>query len=201
MAVGSLTNLNAEKCSILKGRRVTLFPDLNGFEKWSNKAKELSHITRFMVSDLLERNATQAERKQGLDIVDYLIRFNYKDFLPPEIPIKPAIELLTYPNIEKPLQIAPIIEKAAIKPVYETYKKVTSNPQSSLIDITELQNWFNNTTLPPWPVALNQCSVITNLPAFIESHFATLKASNENKIFMPFLNRLQTLKNILEYET
>lgn len=33
LAVGSLTNLNAEKCSVLKGRTVTLFPDLNGFEK------------------------------------------------------------------------------------------------------------------------------------------------------------------------
>jgi hypothetical protein len=59
----------------------------------------------------------------------------------------------------------------------------------------------NNTTLPPEPVAINQCRVITNLPAFIESHFATLKASNGNKIFTPFLNRLQTFKNILEYET
>jgi hypothetical protein len=32
VAVGSLTNLNAEKCNVLKGRTVTLFPDLNGFD-------------------------------------------------------------------------------------------------------------------------------------------------------------------------
>ena len=57
-AAGSLTNLNAEKCSILKGRTVTLFPDLNGFEKWSSKAKELSHLAIFTVSDLLEREST-----------------------------------------------------------------------------------------------------------------------------------------------
>ncbi|RTL47770.1 MAG: hypothetical protein EKK39_13350 [Sphingobacteriales bacterium] len=80
LAAGSLTNLNAENCSILKGRTVTLFPDLNGFEKWSNKAKELSHLANFTVSDLLERKATKAERKQGLDLADYLIRYDYKKF-------------------------------------------------------------------------------------------------------------------------
>lgn len=80
LAVGSLTNLNAQRFSVLHGRNVILFPDLNGFEKWNIKAKELSHIARISVSDLLERKATDAERKQGLDLADYLIRFHYKDF-------------------------------------------------------------------------------------------------------------------------
>ena len=67
LAVGSLTNLNAEKCKVLKGRTVILFPDLNGFEKWSKKAKELNSQftgTKFIVSELLERNATQIERSE-----------------------------------------------------------------------------------------------------------------------------------------
>jgi hypothetical protein len=80
LAVGSLTNLNAEKCSSLTGRNVILFPDLNGFEKWSSKAKELSHIATFTISDLLERKATEAERKQGFDLADYLIKLDFKDF-------------------------------------------------------------------------------------------------------------------------
>jgi hypothetical protein len=84
VAVGSLTNLNAEKCSILKGRTVTLFPDLNGFDKWNNKAKELSHLANFTVSDLLERKATEAEKKQGFDLADYLIKYDYKAFALPE---------------------------------------------------------------------------------------------------------------------
>ncbi len=96
VAVGSLTNLNAEKCGILKGRTVTLFPDLNGFEKWSNKAKELTHLAIFTVSDLLERKATEAEKKQGFDLADYLIKFDFKEFIlpPPEqIPtIQPKTE-------------------------------------------------------------------------------------------------------------
>jgi hypothetical protein len=54
IASGSLNNLNAEICSVLKGRRVTLFPDLNCFEKWSKKALALRHIASFSVSDILE---------------------------------------------------------------------------------------------------------------------------------------------------
>ena len=81
LASGSLSNLNTEKCAVLRGRMVTLFPDIKGFEKWNSKAQELSHIATFNVSDLLECNATQEEREKGLDLADYLIRFNYKEFI------------------------------------------------------------------------------------------------------------------------
>lgn len=81
LASGSLSNLNTEKCTILKGRIVTLFPDIKGFDKWNAKAQELSHIATFNISDLLERKATQEEREKGLDLADYLIRFNYKEFI------------------------------------------------------------------------------------------------------------------------
>ncbi len=100
LAVGSLQNLTADKCKVLAGRSVTLYPDLNGFELWSKKANELSHIARFTVSDLLERKATEAERRQGLDIADYLIKFDYKDFIEPEI--KPSHEPIITPGIILP---------------------------------------------------------------------------------------------------
>lgn len=80
LAVGSLTNLNAEKCAVLKGRTVTLFADLNGFDQWSEKAKELSNIGTFIVSDLLEIKATEDEKSSGLDLADYLVRFDHKEF-------------------------------------------------------------------------------------------------------------------------
>jgi rubredoxin len=85
LAVGSLTNLNKSKCEVLRGRNVVLFPDLNGFEKWSAKAKEFN----FKVSDLLERKATDEEKSKGLDIADYLLNFDIKDF---ETKPPPAID-------------------------------------------------------------------------------------------------------------
>lgn len=74
LAAGSLTQLTATRCSILKGRTVHLFPDLNAYDKWTAKARELAHIARFSVSDLLERNASEEERRLGLDVGDYLVR-------------------------------------------------------------------------------------------------------------------------------
>ena len=75
LAAGNKTGLTEQKCKVLKGRKVVLYPDLNAFELWKQKAKEFSHITCFTVSDLLERKATEAEKKQGLDLADYLIKF------------------------------------------------------------------------------------------------------------------------------
>lgn len=80
LAVGGLANLSPQRCAILTGRNVILFPDLNGFQKWQEKAKELSSIGSFTTSDLLERKGTKAEKEKGLDLADYLTRFNYKEF-------------------------------------------------------------------------------------------------------------------------
>lgn len=74
LASGSLSNLTAEKCKVLKGRKVYLFPDVNATEKWQQKAHELAYITNFKVSDVLETIATDQDRQQGLDLADYLLR-------------------------------------------------------------------------------------------------------------------------------
>ena len=193
VAVGSLTNLNAEKCSILKGRTVTLFPDLNGFEKWSSKAKELSHLAIFTVSDLLERKATEAEKKQGFDLADYLIRFDYKAFALPQ----PEAT-------EPPPAVQPLVEVKPFEqpePVYYFSKPEQPKPENWEQDITELENYFASIELPTQPVKLNQCSTITHPQGFIESHFAAVKANSGNSYFLPYLNRLQELKKILTINT
>ena len=189
VAVGSLTNLNAEKCSILKGRTVTLFPDLNGFDKWNKKAKELSHLAIFTVSDLLERKATDEEKKLGFDLADYLIKLNYKAFA------------LTKPEaIEPNPTVQPLVEVKPFEqtePVYYFSKPEQPKPESWEQEITELENYFTGITIPTKPLKLNNCSTIINCSFFIESHFATVKANNGNKTYLPHLNRLQELKQAL----
>jgi hypothetical protein len=189
VAVGSLTNLNAEKCSILKGRTVILFPDLNGFDKWSSKAKELSHLTIFSVSDLLERKATETEKKQGFDLADYLIKYDYKAFALPE---PEATE--TPPAVQPLVEVKPFEQP---EPVYYFSKPKQPKPESWEQYITELENYFAETAIPTQPTQLNKCSTITNCSLFIESHFATVKANNGKRTFLPYLNRLQELKQVL----
>ncbi|SEW27140.1 DUF6371 domain-containing protein [Chitinophaga arvensicola] len=84
LAAGSLSYLTADRCKVLSGRQVYLFPDLSknstAYSLWSRKAKELAGITTFTVSNLLEKNATAIDRLNGLDLRDYLTRFDHKLF-------------------------------------------------------------------------------------------------------------------------
>ena len=72
LATGGSNGLRIDKCQCLKERTVVLFPDAGMFDKWSEKAKELSTICNVTISDLVEKNATDQERKAGYDLADYL---------------------------------------------------------------------------------------------------------------------------------
>ena len=75
LACGSLTGLNPQKCAILQGRQVILFPDANGYQQWQTKARELRKAlpgTTIVVSQTLEVLATLEQREQGVDLADVL---------------------------------------------------------------------------------------------------------------------------------
>lgn len=75
LAAGNKEGLSLDKCKVLAGRKVALFPDLNAFELWSKKAMVLSSLAMVKVSDLLESKATPEEKQRGLDLADYLVQF------------------------------------------------------------------------------------------------------------------------------
>jgi len=70
MATGSLYDFKAKKLNVLKDRKVTAFPDIGGYDYWLKKASELEF--NINVSDYLEKNASNEQREQGLDIADFL---------------------------------------------------------------------------------------------------------------------------------
>lgn len=75
LASGGLSNLKAENLArIAKGRKLILFPDANGFDKWQAIALEARNAgIAIKVSDLLETLATSDQKRDGLDLADYLI--------------------------------------------------------------------------------------------------------------------------------
>ena len=85
LAAGNINGLSVEKCKVLKNRNVILYPDLGAFEKWKDKAKILNSELpslhgegsgvsfKITVSTLLEDEATDTDRTNGLDIADYII--------------------------------------------------------------------------------------------------------------------------------
>jgi rubredoxin len=186
LAVGSLTNLNAEKCQVLKGRKVTLFPDLNGFEKWSSKAKELSHLATFAVSELLEQKASNEERKLGFDLADYLIKFDYPEFASPEAREHRDVQ----PNVN-------VKSKKQADPIYGFSKPEKPKRENWEQEISKLEHLFMNFQLPTPPVQLNSATKIIDVSKFIQSHLSIVKAQNGNPRYLPYLNRLTELEQYL----
>ncbi len=75
LATGGKSQLSIDKLKVLQGRTVIMFPDVDGFEYWSNKAKEVEAIgCKVVVSDLLEKNATPEDRERKIDLADWLIK-------------------------------------------------------------------------------------------------------------------------------
>jgi len=180
LATGGISNLNIDVCSVLKGRNVILFPDLNGFDKWSNRAKGFSHLATFIVSDLLERKATKTERQQGFDLADYLIKLDYKSFtLPSGEVINPVSKDKLISSVKS---IEPIVQLNS-----EGWEKI----------IPELENYFLSISIPLHSMKLNACITIVDCSLFIESHLTIVKANKGNNVYLPYLNRLQELKQVL----
>lgn len=199
LAVYNKSSLTLEKCKALNGRNVVLFPDLNAFNEWNTKAKEISANlpgTRFVVSDLLERNASETERRGGLDLADYLIRFDYKLFREGQALNKPVTpqQAQTTPQATKTMPDAIVQQYLNHK---SEHIPEPQKPEDWEQDITKLETYFTNTELPTQPVKINKGSTIIDCSLFIESHFATVKANNGKHTFLPYLNRLQELKQVL----
>jgi len=70
LATGSLNEFKASKLEVLKNRKVVAFPDLGAYDYWIKKAAYLNFPIQ--VSDYLKKNATEEQRKEGLDIADFM---------------------------------------------------------------------------------------------------------------------------------
>lgn len=88
IATGGANGLTDKKCDVLKGKHIVLYPDLGKFEQWTQRADELKkrlnldiRVSNFLekyVSTLPENDGLE-HIKQGLDIADYALKFNWYD--------------------------------------------------------------------------------------------------------------------------
>lgn len=73
LAAGGMEGLTVEKCKVLAGRTVRLYPDVNAYAKWHTKAHELNKripTATFVVDNTLTINPTSYDRERGIDIAD-----------------------------------------------------------------------------------------------------------------------------------
>jgi hypothetical protein len=174
---------NIDKCKCLKGRTVVLYPDLSltdktgktVFDKWSEKAKELSAICTVSVSDTLEKIATEQEREDGFDLADYLIK------TPFAVKIKP-----------QPVQTPQPENKQRLDEV------VQEGPVNIDAEIAELEALLKNRIYPSHPIKLDGCTTVMNAQMFVEWGLHFLK-NNQRRIqngFIPTLHRLWGFEQI-----
>ena len=204
LAVYNVSSLTIEKCKVLQGRKVFLFPDLNAYENWSSKAKQFQKEmpgTTFKVSDLTQNLAPNENKKRGEDIADFLTRMDWKGFRKAEQAEQPEQIAETKTNKTEQLKKAFIFPEQVVnikkerqepEPPKEHFLKCEDwNPE-----LIELEKYFKAVSLPAI-VQLNKAAKITNVPLFIDTHFQTLSNYNGNKIFLPYLNRLKELKQFI----
>jgi Domain of unknown function (DUF6371) len=240
VAVGALSYFTKERTKSIKGKEVFVFPDTStnsrAFNLWHSKCNEFG----FICIDLIEQLASDAEKLEGFDLVDYVLMFDWKGniengllanvniqneqsgtigkFL--EVDFKPETEQIelnrtTVKNNKSELLVSKhgsdllINDKVSEKNIEQKsepakYSELTGTTPNLLKqtdkedffnEILVLEKFFKNQRLEPGPVLLNESSTIENQPLFISTHIAALKANASNKTFMPYLHRLETLKN------
>lgn len=227
LAVYNKSSFSFDKIISLKGRFVYVFPDLskegNTFKEWKEKANEFEQRlngTEFKVFDLLEKIASEADKIKGYDIADFLIQQDWRAYRKAFANDK----TIKQPEIVKNEKVTEITKVAAINQndfFNENYTIELNNPfenyqpQPEIIpevtkikhekkiffnsnDISELESYFENTTLPNTAIKLNECTKIIDCSLFVKSHLNTVKAYIGKEIALPYLNRLKEFKQLLE---
>ena len=206
LAVYNKSSFSIDKMEVLKGRNVFVFPDLskdgNTFKEWETKAKDFEKQltgTRFVFSDLLEKLANDNDRNDGNDFADILIKQDWRLFRkekrisePQPEPKKQEANSSIKIEIVKP--IVQIFQRNNVRAIEKQPKK---HENSWSKDIAELEQFYSNITLRPEPIQLNQCCRILNISTFLKANLEAVKANNGNRTFLPYLNRLKDLQQIL----
>lgn len=73
LATGGKSQFN-HRLTALKGRKIIAFPDIDGYRTWTTKAADFPFLD-IRVSDLLEKNATPADREAHIDLADWLLKY------------------------------------------------------------------------------------------------------------------------------
>ncbi len=73
LATGGKQQINQEKFAVLGKRKVTAFPDVDGFNEWITRLKGVTGLN-VTIADVLQKEATPQDFLDHIDIADWLLR-------------------------------------------------------------------------------------------------------------------------------
>lgn len=165
LAAGGIDGLKAEKLKVLKGRTVVLYPDLGAFEKWQAIGKELSYLASFTVSDLLEQEASDEDRAQGLDIADLLLR---------ELPLYGVEESMT----------PPLPQEQSSSPAEPTWQE----------RLEDLRGFYASVSIQGVELRVNEYHVLADAGQWVPAYFDAVQQSRDEAERNKYLLRLEQLR-------
>ena len=194
LAAGSLSNLTIPKFEVLKNRKVFLFPDHKGYEKWTAKANQIRlgipgiHI---IVSNLIEKVARGPDNESGFDLADYLTKYDFHDFT--------SIQKSNQGSVEPGLctvSVKPMLVRTDVisNELTAKLKAPSQTNEPEAWPVNELEMFFKENKLPDSNIKLDSASTIIDIHKFLSSHLEILKVQNGNPLYRPYINRLNQLK-------
>jgi hypothetical protein len=151
LATYNKSTLTNSRLHVLNGRNVEIFPDLSAhgstFEDW----KRVADAHNFATNDLLERNATPKEKEKGLDLADFLIKCDWRDFRQPAIDTPKArvanvanvanVGLETFPKNHEATQ--PAIDTPKAREIQAFVDEKHDELKARLADISHFESLAN----------------------------------------------------------
>ena len=182
IAVYNKSSFSLDKVKPLQGRFVDVFPDLSKdggtFREWEAKAKEFERQlpgTQFKLYDFLEHEALEADRVNGEDIADYLIKLDWRLFRSREVKREAEVsQPKTNPVVSQP----------------EALETVKADPVQ--VEADELEKWFESIQLPDHSVDITPYYTICEPDRYVRGAFRAIRSGKWDT--RAHLERLQQLR-------
>lgn len=145
LATGGKSQLCPDRLSVLKGRKIIAFPDVDGYNEWNKKLSAMSQLD-ITVSDILEKNATESDRQAHIDIADWLIRWKKEG---------KGQELAVVPESAKQSQFGQSRQKSD-----ESGTRLGQNPDDEIRELRFVKSYLSPESLPAIRLLVNDFGLV-----------------------------------------
>ena len=181
LAAGAKSWLKPERCAALVDRRIILFPDTSAdgatFSDWKNKANEIRRriSDRVTVSTMMERIATDDQKRSGADLADVLMEMDWRQFRTKRDETKTPDEP----------------EKNRLQPVQTGFSVGESPVNPDRMTDAQIVELAKRLTPPTQPLKIAPYATITDHRRFLTATINTIQTYVSGHVFDSYMTNLR----------